>query len=348
MELKKERDVSLDLMRFLGILVIMVAHADPPGWLYQLRNFGTPLLIITSALTHSLIYQRKKLEVKPFLRKRLSRIVFPAWIFLTFFYPFLYFVTRVLHVDYPFKFIDILLSYPLYSGFVWIFKVYFILALITPFSLAYRKKVTHTGVYMLILILAWAFHEASFYFTEGIIGKNYRDFFDNVIFVIIPYSVLYLYGFKLGELSKRTVLLISIVSGLVFAGIAFYLIKTEGSFVQTQVYKYPPRLYYIAYSFIAIHIIYLFRHQLTSLFNRKAIVWLSSKSLWIYLWHILAYYLWDVITGGRTYGLGISIVGSVFLLFFSVLLTYIQTYLAERYLLTKDSRFYQKLGGYLT
>jgi len=58
----RERDTSLDLMRFLGVLVLMLAHAEPPGWLFQLRNFGTPLLIVASAATYAVIYRDKTLH----------------------------------------------------------------------------------------------------------------------------------------------------------------------------------------------------------------------------------------------------------------------------------------------
>ena len=100
--LKVIRDVRLDLMRFLGVLIIMIAHAGPSFWLFQLRNFGTPLLIVTSALTYAEIYSVRKLDLKTFYRKRLTRLIIPAWIFLTLFFVSFGIASVVLHKEYPF------------------------------------------------------------------------------------------------------------------------------------------------------------------------------------------------------------------------------------------------------
>ena len=119
----RNREVSYDLLRVIGILVIIIAHADPPLWFFQLRNFGTPLLIITSALTHAYIYKERPLAILPFYKKRMSRLIFPAWIFLSFFFLLYILFSKIIGVDYPFSRENILLSFTFYSGigFVWIF-----------------------------------------------------------------------------------------------------------------------------------------------------------------------------------------------------------------------------------
>ena len=70
---KITRNINYDLIRLLGLLIIMVAHSSPPGWIFQLRNFGTPLLVIGSGLTYSLIFASRKLEVKAFYKKKDSQ-----------------------------------------------------------------------------------------------------------------------------------------------------------------------------------------------------------------------------------------------------------------------------------
>lgn len=80
----RQREVSYDLLRVIGILVIMIAHADPPLWLFQLRNFGTPILIVTSALTHAYIYRDRSIAILPFYKKRMSRLIFRPGSFLLF------------------------------------------------------------------------------------------------------------------------------------------------------------------------------------------------------------------------------------------------------------------------
>jgi peptidoglycan/LPS O-acetylase OafA/YrhL len=343
----RERDISLDLMRFIGILVIIIAHTDPPGWLYQLRNFGTPLLIVTSALTHSIIYKRKVFDVRTFLIKRLTRLVFPAWLFLTFFYPVLWITANLMKVEYPFTFKEILLSYPLYSGFVWIFKVYFILALITPFTLNYKRKITNKLLYFTIILLVYFVYEVIYFYSKSYIPPGLRDFLDTVVFVIIPYSAIYIYGFKLEDLSRRTIIYIILGSTAIFVFLAIKYYMINGGFVQPQEYKYPPRIYYLSFTFIAIHIIYLLRDPLKNFFSKSAIVWLSSKSLWIYLWHILAYYLLNFTLGWGSRSLLVSLGCALFLLGFSVLITYLQTYYVDRFLIENKSVFLKRISKYL-
>ncbi|WP_373516771.1 hypothetical protein, partial [Pricia sp.] len=126
---KKERNTKLDLLRFSGVLVIMVAHSDPPGWLFQLRNFGSPMLILGSALTYAYIYKTRTLDRVPFFKKRLKRLILPAWI-LTFFFAFVSIAFLVLGRTFPYTGLEVFESYTFYDGigFVWIFKVYMILA----------------------------------------------------------------------------------------------------------------------------------------------------------------------------------------------------------------------------
>ena len=62
--MKTERNFNYDLMRLMGLLIIMVAHSSPPDWLFQLRNFGTPLLIVGSALTYAMIYENRKIHIR--------------------------------------------------------------------------------------------------------------------------------------------------------------------------------------------------------------------------------------------------------------------------------------------
>jgi len=99
--MKDSRNINLDLMRFLGVLIIMVAHASPPGWIYQLRNFGTPLLIVASALTYRVVYSNRTLITGSFLKKRLTKLILPAWIFLIFGFCMAYLISFAAQIDYP-------------------------------------------------------------------------------------------------------------------------------------------------------------------------------------------------------------------------------------------------------
>ncbi len=336
---RSKRNTKLDLMRLLGVLVIMVAHADPPEWIFNLRNFGTPLLILGSALTYGFIYKKKDIQDRnEFFKKRLKRLIIPAWIFLTFFFLLFYSASQILNKEFPFSTIGIINSYNFYAGigFVWILKVYIILALLTPFALSVSKsKAINNRKYFILIFLVYLLYEGFIGLFYNYIPEAFREPLSTTILVVIPYSVLYFYGLRLHTLSDKT-LVIVIFSSLaltVFLVIQKYL--AAGAFVPTQDFKYPPTLYYLAYAFFCINLIYYFISRHISLSNERinaAIIWLSSNSLWIYLWHILGYYLWLTFINDLNLNLGtfsLFLIKASFLLLFGCAITALQLHLVS-------------------
>lgn len=328
------RDTSLDLMRFLGILIIMIAHAEPPDWLFQLRNFGTPLLVVASALTYATVYKNKTLIIIPFLRKRLSKLVFPAWVFLTVFFLFSYLMCQYTGKNYPFNLNKILSSYVFYDGiqFVWIFKIYIILALITPIAFYYKKNIYSDYKYFSLIVIAYIIYELMLYTISPLIPKHLYNFLISFIFIIFPYFLLFLYGLKLGELSNKQVITISISFFILFLSIAIYIKTFNGSFISTENFKYPPTIYYLSYAVFSLNIVYLLCRHWSNRINSKVIIWLSTNSLWIYLWHIFAFYLWKSAVGSTNGALLVSLFKAIYLLGFGILLTYLQILFVKKYL----------------
>lgn len=320
------RDVSLDYMRFFGILIIMVAHAEPPEWLFQLRNFGTPLLIVSSAATFAVIYRQRSLNALNFLKKRLSKLIFPAWAFLTFFFAFWGFVAWAMGKSYPFDQREMLDSYTFYKGigFVWVFKIYIMLALLTPLAFQFHNRIRSNWVYFTLLLIIYALYEMLLEFLTPYIPASKETFASRVIFVIIPYALLYLYGLKLVELSNRQIAAVCAASLAVFTGMAGYLMLKNGYFIHTQNFKYPPSLYYLSYAFFALNCVYLICRNVLAQFYSPSIIWLSSNALWIYLWHIFAFFVWKFTLGSAEGSFLLFVAKAVFLLGFGIAATYIQ------------------------
>jgi peptidoglycan/LPS O-acetylase OafA/YrhL len=307
----RERDTSLDLMRFLGVLVLMLAHAGPPDWLFQLRNFGTPLLVVASGATYAVIYRDRALQVVSFLTKRLTRLIVPAWCFLTFFFAFFFAAFSLLDQPspfdrpYPFSLRQILFSYAFSGGtgisFVWIFKVYVMLALFTPLALKIKAGIPNNTRYFSLLALAYGLYELTVALSAPFIPRSLSVFINNVVFVGTAYALLYLYGMKISELTNRQLFAVSAGSMAVFIAMGFFLAQDQGKFVYTEDYKYPPQLYYLAYAMFALNLAYWACRNYLCKFHYAWVEWLSANSLWIYLWRIFAFYLWKFFlppTGG--------------------------------------------------
>lgn len=327
--MKESRNINLDLMRFLGVLIIMVAHASPPGWIYQVRNFGTPLLIVASALTYSVIYSNRTLTAGPFLKKRLIKLILPVWIFLVFGFCFAYLISLCAQIDHPFSSSEIIDSFMFYDGigFVWIFKVYIILALLTPMAIRLGQSDLSNRRYFTMLLVGYLFYEVIFKLATAYIPAQNMEFFSTAVFVVFPYAVLYFYGMRLSSLSNRQLISVIVGALTIFLAIMIYQYFKLGQFVPTQVYKYPPRLYYLAYAFFALNTVYLIvRHlSIQHALLRTGVLWLSGNSLWIYLWHIFGFFIWRLWIVRFVEDSMISfLLNAMFLLFFGVIMTYLQ------------------------
>ncbi len=325
--MSSERNINYDLMRFLGVLIIMIAHASSPDWIFQLRNFGTPLLIVASALTYSVIYSTRTMDIGRFYRKRLARLIIPAWVFLTFFFISCYFAADIANIEYPFSQEKIITSYLFLSGigYVWILKVYIILAIITPLSLKISNFKVSNTVYFSTLFLLYLIYEIILYFSFQYIPKRDNELLYSTVYLIMPYALLYLYGMRLGRLAIEQVKSIILVSLTIFIILATFKYNQAGHFVQTQISKYPPSYYYLSYAFFALNSVYLFCIRLIEIGDRakKCIIWLSANSLWIYLWHIYGFFIWGLILGDVTSFMGFVTKAS-YMLAFGVILTAIQ------------------------
>ena len=49
----QSRDFTIDMLRFVGVSLILLAHIVPPDGLFQLRSFDVPLMIFVSGLSYS-------------------------------------------------------------------------------------------------------------------------------------------------------------------------------------------------------------------------------------------------------------------------------------------------------
>lgn len=75
MKIVKERDESIDLLRFVGLSLIILAHVSPPEVLFNLRCFDVPLMLFVSGLT----YAGRSVDTGwRFLVHRFMRLIIPC------------------------------------------------------------------------------------------------------------------------------------------------------------------------------------------------------------------------------------------------------------------------------
>lgn len=324
------RNFKIDFLRFIGLFMIILAHCSPHLVIFQIRNFDVPLMVLISGVSFKLSFKKNDSYFN-YVWKRIKRLVFPVWIFLTLFFIFM-------HFGFPGEITlhQIITSYLLLSGigYVWIIRVFLLVALIAPFLLKIEQKTTSNIYFFSILVLSLLAYE--------ILKINTYDYFQTndflvivgrVLFYIIPYSLIYLLGIRIYKLQKKYTLYIFVLCLITFIGMASIIFLDENKFIPTQVYKNPLTTYYLSYALSISTLLWLVGDSIWQKLNSKIkqfILFIASNSIWIYLWHIPFIYIIEI----TNYHYSLEY---VFVLFCSILITYLQVSLLEKRILPNIS-----------
>jgi fucose 4-O-acetylase-like acetyltransferase len=312
----KNRDIRFDILKAIGLLSIIFAHTEPGDFIDQVRNFDVPLMVLVSGALFAQSYRRKPSSVKAYVQKRFWRLVGPTWCFLTFFFGFSYVIdslqgkTDFYDWDYiakTFLLIDGL-------GYVWIIRVFLIIAIIAPFLMQFRDRLKTDRRYLLALAIVYAIYEIVVTIADDLDIKDpdahnaklemileflywlgYKVAIKSILFYTIAYGCIFGLGTLIQDWSLKFSVRVATVFFSLFVVQAAYFWMEQAEFYRTQEYKYPPQLYYISYAisisiFLYLLVDYLARQNLFSGSQKQPIldfiVFLSSSSMWIYLWHI--------------------------------------------------------------
>jgi len=326
--MNRQRDLSIDFLRCVGACVVIAAHVGAPDWLFQLRNFGTPMLIVVSALSAAVVYGGAPMDAWAFLRRRMVKLTVPVWTFLTIFFALACGYASLRGKPVPFTLDQAIDSYALRSGigYVWIFRVYIGIALLTPLLMWARSRVVERRHWFIALGASGIAYEVLLALMRGHVGEpQVVQVLEELVFTVMPYAMLFAYGLVLSGMSDAAVARTAAVSLLVFAVMAAFMVLTLGRFVPTQEMKYPPTLYYLSYAFFWINVLVLVaRSRLVARLPAAALTWFSSHLLWIYLWHILAIFAWDQVVGAPGGRLGLSMLKMAAVVGFGVGVTWCQ------------------------
>lgn len=286
---KQTRDFVIDVLRILGIFLVILAHCHIPEDLFEIREFDVSMLVMISGISYLLSGKRHSEEKwLTYAWRRWKRLVFPVWIFLGIYFLLFYFV---FHDSFSRSFIW--KSFALTQGgimFIWIFRVLFTTALLNPFL---RKITASAPVKWLILLLSALFLTNDFLFLAitdlfpGLIGK----LFTYLISTTIGYALLAFAGMCLYQADHAQRWLMFTL--FFFTWLACFLVLHGASM---QAFKNPPQLYYAAYGIWITCALY---EAGRSVFRKKktpaVIAFFSKHAMTIYMMHVLFYYLFEKI-----------------------------------------------------
>ena len=122
--------------------------------------------------------------------------------------------------------------------------------------------------------------------NTGILSSLWTQF---LVSFIIPVSSIICFSFWVKNTSNKNLFLGSLICLLICFMIGYIFYAATGYIYNTNFMKYPFRTYYLGYAIgMSGFLILLFRSEkLTRIFNNSLVTFISSHSLWIYLWHIL-------------------------------------------------------------
>ena len=283
------RDLRLDYIRVIGILLVIMAHTSLNNYVSNIRPFDVAMLVCVAGASYSFSKPITSFkEYLNYLKKRFIRLVIPVWLFLTFYFA----LTFLLSGEMIYSFSTMASTYLLLNGigYVWIFRIMLMMALINPLLRIISDKFNSSFSKALMLELALLILNE----LLGIICIYV--FGDSILFKIIKMTVCYFIGY--GILSIMGMIFVKLktndlVKLIVINGVIVLLSTYIYGVFSPSDFKYPPMAQFICYGLFACILFYLLFSWKTSsnVTINKAVVWLSKYSLNVYLAHILVIFL---------------------------------------------------------
>lgn len=280
-----QRNIIVDSMRIIGLYLIILAHVFPPETLFQLRSFDVPMMVFISGMAYYCA-GKSDISIFPYVISRFQRLVFPVWAFLVLFFSIIF----VFKISIFYNFLNlktILTSFLLLNGigYVWIIRVFLIIAILSPFFVSIVKG--KSGMYATLISLLIICLSSALSFV-GINNEVVSHLLKDIIIPTFTYGAIFMLGYKCLSMKRTEKTLTFIFFSVLFISMAAYTYLSKGIILGPQDFKYPPTLYFASYS---IAMTYVTMGLLTLFLKNKSdlpyfLNFISSNTIWIYLWHI--------------------------------------------------------------
>ena len=282
------RNPQIDLLRFTGLAMVVLAHVGPPAWLFQLRNFDVPLMVLVSGM--SFLEGRPQTSLAAHWGARFQRLVLPAWVFLG-----IYFLLRASGfwarpaADAQTIWASFLLSGGI--GYLWILKIFLVVALLAPLLQRWNQTTTSDGRYLAQLLALWFVHEGSVQLARTVVPAAAQDLVADNVLQVLPYTLLFALGLRLPRLVPLVLNRLLACAWTLLCGLLALQWLYNGTLLPTQQFKYPPQAPYLAYALAMSLVLYRIAPRLVANLQawprlRAGVYFCAQNSIWIYLWHI--------------------------------------------------------------
>ncbi|ACN15088.1 putative O-actetyl transferase [Desulforapulum autotrophicum HRM2] len=299
--MESKRNNNLDLLRTIGLLGVILAHVSPPDIVMQLRTFDVPLMVFVSGIAYGISNDNQSASVL-YYRHRLLRLLAPTWTFLLVFFSYFWIVDIVTNDHYitSYLIINSLFLRGGGIGYLWIIKVFLLVAISSPIIQYVNKRIQNNFIYYFFICMLLILY---FYLTDIKIANNiefqnslFRILVNEYLFYIIPYSLIFAVGLRISILPKNQIIILFLFTLISYVFVS--RINVENVFSNINAFKYPPQSFWTIYGLMISILLYLFlTYGNMHLQFHKLIFFMSSSSMWIYLWHIFLLKNWNHGTG---------------------------------------------------
>ena len=289
----KERDYAVDIIKTLGTLLIVLSHVWPSKML-GFRSVAPCIMVFASGMTFRYQGSTSKDYIR-YVYKKFRRLVMPTWVFVVIYYTISAFGAQFSE-GWAFSRKDIILSFLMIGGLkqLWFVRVIVILAILAPVL----SIIAHSAFFekywgVVIPILLFMNEIFAFGCEMSSAPELVKGFFKGLVVYTIGYGVLYILPQLLNNENRWKLTLLC-----AFLFLAVWVIE---GFTAPDDYKYPPQALYILYGSSVSLLLYniLRKRLLGERMINKAVVWISSNSLWIYFWHMVALTWFDSLEGNK-------------------------------------------------
>lgn len=282
----EKRDPSIDLMRFIGLSLIVLAHiglSRTESVLFQLRSFDVPLMIFTSGLAFS---GKNTGAYLPFILKRALRLLLPVYIFVT-----AYMLLNPVLSEYglvkAYSAKDIIGTYELRLnpsiGYVWIIRVFLIVMLVTPLLVLIERQIKRAWAYYLTVGAMLIVQGALVWWLKPLkLGVLVNDW----VLYLFGYSAVFMMGLRFRRAEIKEKLSVLLAALFVMVAMAFYMTSEHETWIYFQKLKYPPRIYFLMWGILASAFLWFTSKVWVKVLDNSLFTFIGRNTIWIYLWHI--------------------------------------------------------------
>lgn len=282
----QQRDPSIDLLRFIGLTMIILAHiglSRSTSLLFQLRSFDVPLMVFTSGLAFS---GKNVGSYLPFIGKRTLRLIVPVYIFVAAYIllnPILSGWGLVENYSAEKIAGTFMLRLNPSIGYVWIIRVFLIVMLVTPLLIKMDKALKNDWVCLGAIAAVLA---AQHLLVGWLKPMKPGWFIQDWVLYICGYSAVFMWGLRARKASPAAscVALLMLAAVLCFCGYGMY--EEHGTLMKLQATKYPPQLYFLVWGMFISGILWFTRKWWTKVMDNRFFTFIGQNTIWIYLWHI--------------------------------------------------------------